>query len=66
MEKNKLTKDFVTIGGKSIPVTKSGLPNLIYLGKMERGVIKEYKDEKKKKNQEIVVKEITDLLNKLG
>jgi hypothetical protein len=33
---------------------------------MERGVIKKYKDDKKKKNQEIVVKEITDLLNKLG
>jgi hypothetical protein len=66
MEKNNSRKDHVTIGGKLIPVTKSGLPNLIYLGKTEREVIKKYKDDKKKKNQDIVSKEIMDLLNKLG
>jgi hypothetical protein len=66
MEKNNSKKGHVTIGGKLIPVTKSGLPNLIYLGKTEREVIKKYKDDKKKKNQDIVSKEIMDLLNKLG
>jgi|688.fasta_scaffold2115493_1 hypothetical protein len=66
MENNNSEKGFVTIGGKKIPLTKTGLPNLIYLGKNERDVIKKYKNDKKKQNQEIVAKEITDLLSKLG
>ena len=41
------------------------LPNLIYLGKTERDVIKKYKDDKKKKKQEIVIKELEDILKNL-
>lgn len=56
----------VKIGGKEVPLTKSGLPNRVYLSKVEREIVKEYADKKKKEKKEILVKEITDMLNKLG
>ena len=56
----------VKIGGKQVPLTKKNLPNLVYLSKDERKVVKEYADKKKKEKKEVLVKELTDLLNKLG
>lgn len=55
----------IKIDGKDIPVTKGGLPNLIYLGKSEREIVKKYKEDKKKKKQEIVIKELEDILKNL-
>jgi hypothetical protein len=58
-------KKTVTIGGKEIPLTKNGLPNRVYLSKEARAVIKEYAEKKKLEKKEVLVKELTDLLNKL-
>ena len=58
-------KKTVTIGGKKIPLTKNGLPNRVYLSKEARAVIKEYAEKKKLEKKEVLVKELTDLLNKL-
>jgi hypothetical protein len=65
MEKKNSTTGTIKIDGKDIPVTKSGLPNLIYLGKSEREIVKNYKEDKKKKKQEIVIKELEDILKSL-
>jgi hypothetical protein len=65
MEKKNSTTGTIRIDGKDIPVTKSGLPNLIYLGKSEREIVKKYKEDKKKKKQEIVIKELEDILKSL-
>jgi hypothetical protein len=65
MEKKNSTTGTIKIDGKDIPVTKSGLPNLIYLGKSEREIVKKYKEDKKKKKQEIVIKELEDILKSL-
>jgi len=56
----------VKFGGKEVPLTKNGLPNLVYLSKEGREVVKGYIDKKKKEKKEILVKELSDLLNKLG
>jgi hypothetical protein len=65
MEKKNSTNKTIKIDGKDIPVTKSGLPNLIYLGKTERDVVRKYKEDKKKRKQEIVIKELEDILKSL-
>jgi hypothetical protein len=54
------------IGGKEIPLTKNGLPNRVYLSKEMRTVVKEYADKKKAEKKEVLIKELTDMLNKLG
>ncbi|MEY4834384.1 MAG: hypothetical protein RI980_499 [Bacteroidota bacterium] len=56
----------IKIGGKEVPLTKSGLPNRVYLSKEARAVVKEYAENKKKEKKEVLVKELTDILNKLG
>ena len=56
----------IKIGGKEIPLTKSGLPNRVYLSKEAREVVKSYAEQQKKEKKEILVKELTDILNKLG
>lgn len=65
MEKKNSINKTIKIDGKDIPVTKSGLPNLIYLGKAERDVVRRYKEDKKKRKQEIVIKELEDILKGL-
>jgi hypothetical protein len=55
----------IKIGGKEVPLTKSGLPNRVYLSKEARAVVKEYAEKKQKEKKEILVKELTDMLNKL-
>lgn len=56
----------IKIGGKEVPLTKNGLPNRVYLSKEARVVVKEYAEKKKKEKKEILVKELTDILNKIG
>lgn len=65
-DKEKKEKEYVTILGKQVPLTDAGLPNRVYLSKAAREVIKSYADKKKKDKEEMEVKELTDLLNKLG
>ncbi len=55
----------IKIGGKDVPLTKSGLPNRVYLSKEAREVVKDYAEKKKKEKKAILVKELTDMLNKL-
>ena len=55
----------IKIGGKEVPLTKNGLPNRVYLSKEARAVVKEYAEKKKKEKKEVLVKELTDILNKL-
>jgi hypothetical protein len=56
----------IKIGDKEVPLTKNGLPNRVYLSKEARAVVKAYAENKKKEKKEILVKELTDMLNKLG
>lgn len=56
----------VKIGGKQVPLTQKNLPNLVFLSKEERKVVKDYAEKKKKEKKEVLVKELTDLLSKLG
>ncbi len=56
----------IKIGGKDVPLTKSGLPNRVYLSKEARAVVKDYAEKKKREKKEILVKELTDMLDKLG
>jgi hypothetical protein len=37
----------VKIGSKKVPLTKSGLPNRVYLSKETRVVVKDYAEKKK-------------------
>jgi hypothetical protein len=55
----------IKIGGKEVPLTKSGLPNRVYLSKEARAVVKEYAEKKKKEKKEILIKDLTDILDKL-
>ena len=56
----------VKIGGKDVPLTKSGLPNRVYLSKEAREVVAKYADDKKKQKKEILTNEIAEILKKLG
>ena len=60
------TASKIKIGGREIPLTKNGTPNLIYLTKEEREIVKKHTDKKKKEKKEIQIKELTELLNNLG
>lgn len=55
----------ITIGGKEVPLTKSGLPNRVYLSKDARDVVANYAAKQKKDKKEIMLKELTDQLAKL-
>jgi hypothetical protein len=55
----------IKIGGKEVPLTKSGLPNRVYLSKEAREVVKTYADKQKKDKKEILIKELTEILGKL-
>ena len=59
-------KETMKYAGKEVPMTKAGLPSLVHLPKEAREVVKKYKEQKKKEKQEILTKELIDLLNKLG
>lgn len=60
------SKNTIKFGGKEVPLTKAGLPSLIHLTKSEREVVKEYATAKKRAKQEILTKELQDILSRLG
>ena len=55
----------IKIGGRDIPVTKSGLPNMVYLSKEEREVVESYKVSLKKEKKELRITELKQALNSL-
>jgi hypothetical protein len=55
----------IKIGGRDIPVTKSGLPNMVYLSKEEREVVESYKVTLKKEKKEMRITELKQALNSL-
>ncbi|AOW08434.1 hypothetical protein [Flavobacterium gilvum] len=55
-----------TIGGKVVPLTKSGLPNSVYLSKEAREVVKTFNEKVKKQKVAATEKELDALLNGLG
>ena len=57
----KQTKNTITISGKEIPITKQGTPNMVFLKKNQREVIKKYLAKKKRENSEIEVNEVQNL-----
>ena len=59
------SKETITFAGKEVPLTKAGLPNLVYLPKEARAIVVEFVDKKKKAKQEIMTKELLDILKKL-
>jgi hypothetical protein len=54
------------ISGREIPLTKSGLPNRVYLSKVARVVVKDFEDKLKGQNTEATQKDYNDFLNELG
>jgi len=55
----------ITIGGRKVKLTKSGLPNKVYLTKEEKEVVEAYETKLKKEKKEMRIKELTDVLNTL-
>ena len=56
----------VSIGGKSIPLTKNGLPNQVYLSKEAKVIVKAFNQKIAEKKQKATEKELSDLYNTLG
>jgi hypothetical protein len=54
------------IGGREIPLTKSGLPNRVYLSKVARVVVKDFEDKLKGQTTNTTQKDYNDFLNDLG
>jgi hypothetical protein len=68
MAKKETTKKDVPtmkIGGRDIPVTKSGLPNMVHLSREEKEVMEAFKEELKKQKREMRVSELRAALNGL-
>ena len=55
----------IKIGGKDVPLTKNGLPNQVFLSKEAREVVAKYAKQQKEAKKEIMIKELTEQLNKL-
>jgi PHD/YefM family antitoxin component YafN of YafNO toxin-antitoxin module len=53
------------VGGRDIPVTKSGLPNMVYLSKEEKEVMETFKAQLKKEKKDLRVSELKAALNSL-
>jgi hypothetical protein len=53
------------VGGRDIPVTKSGLPNMVYLSREEKEVMDSFKTQLKKEKKEMRVSELKAALNSL-
>lgn len=58
-------KETITFNGKEIPLTKKGLPSLVHLSKAEKAVVKQYALVKENTKQEILLKDLSEMLNKL-
>lgn len=62
----KKTAEKIDYNGKEVPLTKDGLPSLVHLPKAMRPVVKKFGEEKKKAKEQILVKELEELLKKLS
>jgi hypothetical protein len=60
-----MTKETITIGGRKIPMTKDGLPNMIFLTKGEREAMKEYKEKQKREKLQTSIDDIKKLFEKV-
>ena len=67
MATKKTTTEVKTmkVGGRDIPVTKSGLPNMVYLSREEKEVMDTFKKQLKKEKKELRVSELRAALNSL-
>ncbi len=67
MATKKTTTEVQTmkVGGRDIPVTKSGLPNMVYLSREEKEILDTYKKQLKKEKKELRVSELRAALNSL-
>lgn len=61
-----MEKKTIKIMGKEVPLKKDGTPNLVYLPKHIRKIVKEYSDKKKLDKKRLEEKEIMDILENLG
>lgn len=55
----------VKFGDKEIPLTKDKFPNLVHLPKEARQPVKDYIDKMKKDKKEVLLRELTDMLNQI-
>lgn len=60
----KKETEHITLFGRKIPLTSKGLPNQRLLTKQEKEVLKKILAEKAKAKEEIIWKELSDLLKK--
>lgn len=58
-------KETMAYNGKEIPLTKKGLPSLVHLPKAQREVVKQYAAANEKAKQDVLLKDLLDMLNKL-
>jgi len=67
MATKKTTTEVKTmkVGGRDIPVTKSGLPNMVYLSREEKEVMESFKEQLVKEKKEMRVSELKAALNSL-
>jgi hypothetical protein len=67
MATKKTTTEVQTmkVGGRDIPVTKSGLPNMVYLSREEKEILDTFKKQLKKEKKELRVSELRAALNSL-
>jgi hypothetical protein len=56
----------IDYNGKVVPLTKDGLPSLVHLPKAMRPLVKKYGEQKKKDKEQILEKELEELLKKLS
>lgn len=54
------------IGGKTIPLTKNGLPNGVYLTKEAKEIVKNLNKEAKEQKKSLTEEQLKDLYSKLG
>ena len=63
MKKNEVKT--AKIGGRMVPLTKSGLPNRVYLTKDERAVVDSFVEKKKKAKKDAIITDLGELLESL-
>jgi len=54
------------IEGKEVPLTKSGLPNQVYLSKDAKVIVKDLEETLKASKKTATQKELSDLFKRLG
>ena len=61
-----MAKKTIKIMGKEVPLKQDGTPNLVYLPKHIREIVKEYSNKKKLEKKQLEEKEILEILKNLG